>query len=412
MSTIYDWSLTPGDNATADSAINWAEGMFPSSVNNSAREMMTRVAEYIKDNGVLDALGTNTIAVTSNSPITAISTGMTLTFRAAATNTTAVTLNLNGLGGKDVRKIVAGSTDAVPLSAGDINIKGIYVVHYDATANAGAGAWILINAQSPAYLPLTGGSLSGNLTISNIFPTIVFQETDQSNKKWFLIGDASTFSIREDNEGNPRFFMSAGGALDITGPLTIGSPLSISSGGTGANSAAGARTALGAQAALGFTPVQQGGGGGQSTSKVYIGYRGSDGLLGLQVDATNFAGTWPINVSGTAAVASNSNLLNGLSAAQIVASAPRGGVGVGQTWIGSGLANNTWTTNSTGQPIFLAIVGGGICDIMIGVAGNTSAPVTVASSSSSGSGVGAVIPAGCIYKYNNVGGTGSVYELR
>ena len=58
------------------------------------------------------------------------------------------------------------------------------------------------------------------------------------------------------------------------------------------------KTALAIPAALGFTPVQQGGGTGQGTNKLYMGWSGS-GLL-LQVDVTNFANTWPISVSGTA----------------------------------------------------------------------------------------------------------------
>jgi hypothetical protein len=45
--------------------------------------------------------------------------------------------------------------------------------------------------------------------------------------------------------------------------------------------------------ALGYTPVQQGGGTGQNTNKVYIGWNGSQ--LAIQVDATNFGANWPIN---------------------------------------------------------------------------------------------------------------------
>lgn len=51
-----------------------------------------------------------------------------------------------------------------------------------------------------------------------------------------------------------------------------------------------------AQPALGFTPVQQGGGTGQSNNKIYIGWSGSQ--LQLQVDNTNFGANWPINVAG------------------------------------------------------------------------------------------------------------------
>lgn len=52
-----------------------------------------------------------------------------------------------------------------------------------------------------------------------------------------------------------------------------------------------------------FTPVQQGGGAGQLTNKVYVGWGGS--ALNLQVDSTNFSSIWPISVSGNAATATN-----------------------------------------------------------------------------------------------------------
>jgi hypothetical protein len=52
----------------------------------------------------------------------------------------------------------------------------------------------------------------------------------------------------------------------------------------------------GKQNNLGFTPVQQGGGAGQGTNKIYIGWSGSQ--LQLQVDNTNFGANWPINVPG------------------------------------------------------------------------------------------------------------------
>jgi hypothetical protein len=55
------------------------------------------------------------------------------------------------------------------------------------------------------------------------------------------------------------------------------------------------------QTALGFTPVQQGGGTGQGTNKVYVGWNAAG--LYLQVDATNYAAVWPIGISGNAATA-------------------------------------------------------------------------------------------------------------
>ncbi|ANK73592.1 hypothetical protein FA04_13775 [Ensifer adhaerens] len=54
--------------------------------------------------------------------------------------------------------------------------------------------------------------------------------------------------------------------------------------------AATARTTLGAQAALGFTPVQQGGGYGQGSNKVFLGWTNS--ALKATVDSTDLGKVW------------------------------------------------------------------------------------------------------------------------
>src|ERR1700689_1994308 len=58
---FWNWSHTASSNATADSTINWAEGMAPSAVNDSARAMMARAAEWRDDiSGTLTTGGTST----------------------------------------------------------------------------------------------------------------------------------------------------------------------------------------------------------------------------------------------------------------------------------------------------------------------------------------------------------------
>ena len=56
------------------------------------------------------------------------------------------------------------------------------------------------------------------------------------------------------------------------------------------------------QQALGFTPIQQGGGAGQGTNKIYIGWQGP--YLRCQVDATDFGTSFPMNINGNAGTAS------------------------------------------------------------------------------------------------------------
>lgn len=145
MASIYDWSQTAASNASSDSDITWAEGQAPSTVNNSARQMMARIAELLADmGGAEDATGTaNGILVTANSNFTTYANGRVVAFNATSTNTAAVTLNVNGIGAKAIRKM--GSSGDAALAAGDIQADGIYVTRYNTTLNGGAGGWQLLN---------------------------------------------------------------------------------------------------------------------------------------------------------------------------------------------------------------------------------------------------------------------------
>lgn len=74
------------------------------------------------------ASGTDTITGSLTPALTAYSTGQVFTFKAAGTNTTTVTLNIDGLGAKDITK--NGTT---ALIAGDISSGSMVTVAYDGT---------------------------------------------------------------------------------------------------------------------------------------------------------------------------------------------------------------------------------------------------------------------------------------
>lgn len=146
--SIYDWSLVASDNQTADGDIDWREGQLPSTVNNSARMMMTRFAEWLKDQGVLSAGGTaNALTVTATSPFNTLETGIQMRIKVAATNTGAATLNANGLGSKKLRKKVRGTTADQDLAAGDLQQSHIYTLVYDGAADSGAGGWMVLDPE-------------------------------------------------------------------------------------------------------------------------------------------------------------------------------------------------------------------------------------------------------------------------
>src|ERR1700730_7685951 len=135
---FWKWSRTASSNATADNTINWAEGMAPSAVNDSARAMMARLSEWRDDvSGTIAPAGPATAyTVASNQGFDnfADMNGAMIAFVPHATNGATVTLNVDGLGVKPLR-----SAPSVELPAGVI-VQG---TPYVATYNNSDGAWYL-----------------------------------------------------------------------------------------------------------------------------------------------------------------------------------------------------------------------------------------------------------------------------
>src|SRR5215510_12461470 len=106
-SGLHLWSKTAAPNASADSSINWAEGQSPSSVNDSARAMMARIAEQRDDlAGTATTGGTSTAyTLTSNQVFDTLAhmSGQKLKVRFNATNGASPTLNVDTLGPKAIQ---------------------------------------------------------------------------------------------------------------------------------------------------------------------------------------------------------------------------------------------------------------------------------------------------------------------
>src|SRR5512139_637256 len=141
------WSTTAANNNSADSSVNWAEGMAPSAVNNSARAEMASAAMWIGDNsGVISTTGTSSAyTITSKQVSTAVVDGYTIAARIHATNSAGATLNVDGVGAKAV-DLYAGTA----LAGGEFLVGSVQKFTY----NSASTSWVLQN-----YRPASVSSL-------------------------------------------------------------------------------------------------------------------------------------------------------------------------------------------------------------------------------------------------------------
>jgi len=150
---LWKWSKTAASNATADSAINWAEGQAPSSVNDSARSMMARIAEYRDDiAGAIVTSGTSTAyTVSSNQVFDTLAhlDGAMIAFTPHTTNGATVTLSVDSLDAKPVR-----SAPSAELLAGVLVEGTPYVAVYN---NSDGAFYIQGFLGNPFNIPLGAG---------------------------------------------------------------------------------------------------------------------------------------------------------------------------------------------------------------------------------------------------------------
>ena len=115
-------------------------------------------------NTLITVAGTDTITGTVTPSLTAYATGQQFSFVAAGTNTTAVTLNIDGVGVKSVTR--AGTT---ALAAGDILTGQVAIVEYDGTQFQLLDPNAFTNLRVSGTLGVTGATtMSAALTYGGV----------------------------------------------------------------------------------------------------------------------------------------------------------------------------------------------------------------------------------------------------
>lgn len=130
MSSIFDWSKTEWDNQTADSGINWREGQLPSTINDSARMMMVRLAEFIADTqGYIETTGNgSTYYGKTSMSFTSYHTRLQFNILANVDCKDSASLSINNLPALPLVK--REQNGLVPLKSLDLLAGDIYTVHY------------------------------------------------------------------------------------------------------------------------------------------------------------------------------------------------------------------------------------------------------------------------------------------
>lgn len=197
--SVYAWSTTASSNGSASSAVNFAEGQTPASLNNSNRAQMAEIAAWLLalGGGVTYGGSSSDYTVTNSTPgvWSAYATGQVIALKANHTNDdTTVNINVDGLGNKRIK-----TNDGGDPAIGDIVSGGIYLLAYD-----GTNFQILNTIAGGSYQPLDG-DLTAIAALGYTSGTEIPRKTA-----------ANTWEIVNDN-----LYAHLAGAETITGLKTV-----------------------------------------------------------------------------------------------------------------------------------------------------------------------------------------------
>lgn len=186
---IWQWSTAASSNATADPSINWAEGMAPSAVNDSARAMMAALAAWRNDiSAVNSTAGTSTAytLTTSEGVNTTPAAGQMLSFIAHVTNGASPTLQVDG-----------GNTYPIWLNGSAVGAASLVIgTPYRISFSTSNSAWLLEGGYGNPYSIPLGGLMPSTVSTppnSNfIIPTGQCISTTTYAAYWVAMGSPAS----------------------------------------------------------------------------------------------------------------------------------------------------------------------------------------------------------------------------
>lgn len=271
---ILDWSTTASNNGTADSSINWAEGMARAAVNDSARSMMAAHAKdrNLKNGSITTGGSANAQTITSGMSFTANPTGMVVRVKNGFTNTATMTLQLDSATALTVKNMYGAA-----LSGREV-VAGAYSTYVCDGTN-----WILVDGYRLWTVTL--------ITATNAAWPVPTGTREMKIEGW---GGGGSGGGQADGDkrgggggGGGYFFKYYNGAMDATLAITIGAGgAAVTTGATG--NTGGNTTVVGAN--LGTLAANGGFGGGNGLSTGAGGGSASGGDINITGGAGSTGG--------------------------------------------------------------------------------------------------------------------------
>ena len=263
---VTDWSKIANDNGTTgDSA--FPEGQTPGSLNDGSRAIKAEVAQFRDDTGgqLTTAGASGVYTLTTNQTLNALADGQRLSFVANHANTGSSTLNVDGLGAKALRQ----ANDKL-LEADAILADAHYDVQYDASANSGSGAWLLLNAHGLSLIGQpTEFTASGTFNPSDATVFLIVEGVGAGG------GGGGASAAGSENDAGGGAGAGEEGEVFIASPATS---YTVTIGAHGAGGAAGANGADGGNTSFGTALVLNGGKGGTDSTSAAVKFNnGGDG---------------------------------------------------------------------------------------------------------------------------------------
>lgn len=176
---VTTWSQTAANNATSDTTVNWREGQAPSTVNNSARAMMTSIRKLYDDvsGNVLTGGSSTAYTISTNQSMTPLADGMFVAARLHTTNGATPTLNVDSTGAKAIR---VSSGTAIPTGAAAGG--SVHKFTYD----SGDDCWYINNFFTSTSLALTGLLLNAGTAVATpaaADETVIYDDSAGANRK-------------------------------------------------------------------------------------------------------------------------------------------------------------------------------------------------------------------------------------